>query len=100
MQNGKILITDTPDNIRKGFTKRLYTVRSTEKYKLINTLRKFPGTDTAYPFGDSVHLTLINDTLDKSLPGFLKQEGISDARIDEAEAGIEDRFLELMNREK
>jgi ABC-2 type transport system ATP-binding protein len=100
MQNGKILITDTPDNIRKGFTKRLYTVRATEKYKLINTLRKFPGTDTAYPFGDSVHLTLINDTLDKSLPGFLKQEGISDARIDEAEAGIEDRFLELMNREK
>ena len=29
---------------------------------------------------------------------FLKEEGISDPLIEEAEAGIEDRFLELMNK--
>jgi ABC-2 type transport system ATP-binding protein len=100
MQDGKMLTIDPPDMIRKGFTKRLFTVRSSEKYKLITALRKFPGTATAYPFGDSVHLTFVNNTIDRSLQGFLKDEGLSDVIIDETKAGIEDRFLELMNKEQ
>ena len=32
-------------------------VKATEKYKLINALRKYPEYITAYPFGDSVHVT-------------------------------------------
>ncbi|MBE3140519.1 MAG: ABC transporter ATP-binding protein, partial [Thermoplasmata archaeon] len=98
IQDGKILAIDAPQKIRDGFSRKLFTVKSVEKYKIINTLRKYPMTLTAYPFGDSVHVTFINDIVDNTLFDYLIKEGISDAVVQEAEAGIEDRFLELMNK--
>ncbi|MDO9340101.1 MAG: ABC transporter ATP-binding protein [Bacteroidales bacterium] len=98
IQDGKILAIDAPQKIRDGFSRKLFTVKSVEKYKIINTLRKYPMTLTAYPFGDSVHVTFINDMVDNSLFGYLIKEGISDVVVQAAEAGIEDRFLELMNK--
>lgn len=98
MQDGKILAIDAPQKIRDDFSRKLFRVKSVEKYKLINTLRKYPGTITAYPFGDSVHATFINDTPDSSLYDYLNKGGISDVVVEEVKAGIEDRFLELMNK--
>jgi len=96
IQSGKILSIDTPQIIRKGFSRKLFRVKAAEKYKLIKALRQFPGTMTAYPFGDSVHLTFINDMVDDTLKEYLIKTGINDATVEESEAGIEDRFLELI----
>jgi ABC-type multidrug transport system ATPase subunit len=96
IQDGKILLVDQPQSIRDGFKCRLFTVRATDKYRLILALRKYPETNTAYPFGDSVHVTFRNDIYNESFLGFLKLEGIENAVIEESKAGIEDRFLELM----
>ena len=98
IQGGKILAIDTPQKIREGFSKKLFSARASEKYKLIKALKQFHNTLTAYPFGDSVHVTFMNDTIDDSLYDHLKTSGINDAYITETEAGIEDRFLELMNK--
>jgi ABC-2 type transport system ATP-binding protein len=98
IQDGRILAIDAPQMIRDGFRRKLFTVKSVEKYKLINTLRKYPGIITVYPFGDSIHVTFINDIVDKSFYDYLNKGGISDFIVQEAEAGIEDRFLELMNK--
>jgi ABC-2 type transport system ATP-binding protein len=96
IQGGKILAIDAPQKIRNGFSRKLFTVKSAEKYKLITTIRKYPRTITAYPFGDSVHVTFADDSAGNSLSSFLAKGGINDAVVQEAEAGIEDRFLELM----
>jgi ABC-2 type transport system ATP-binding protein len=96
IQNGRILSIDDPQKIREGFSHKLFSVRSPDKYQLIKTLRKYPKTLTVWPFGDSVHLTLTDDRIDNTLLSLLKEDGISDPVIEEAEAGIEDRFLELM----
>jgi len=96
IQGGKILSIDQPQRIRDGFTSRLFTVKATDKYRLILSLRKYPETNTAYPFGDSVHVTFRNDSYDESLLSFLKSEGIENVIIEESKASIEDRFLELM----
>jgi len=98
IQDGKILTINTPQKIRAGFSRKLFTVKASEKYKLITTLRKYPGTITAYPFGDSVHVTFINDTVDASIYDYLNKEGNRNVLIQESEAGIEDRFLELMEK--
>lgn len=98
IQNGRILAINTPDKIREGFTRKLFTVKAMDKFKLITTLRKYPETITAWPFGDSVHLTLNGDNTDDSLFIFLRNEGITDPVIEEVAAGIEDRFLELMEK--
>jgi len=96
IQEGHILAIETPANIRDGFTRRLYTIKSSAKYKLLKSLRKYPATLTAYPFGDSVHVTFADDVIDNSLYSFLENEGITDAVTALSAAGIEDRFLELM----
>jgi len=98
IQNGLILAVDTPQKIRKGFSRKLFSVRSVKKYKLINSLRNYSETLTAYPFGDSVHVTFKDDRFDDSLYDFFIKEGIRDVVVKEAEAGIEDRFLELMEK--
>jgi ABC-type multidrug transport system ATPase subunit len=98
IQSGKLLSIDQPRKIRDGFSKKLFRVKASEKYRLIIALRKFTGTNTAYPFGDSVHVTFIDDRLDESLYDFLESEGVTGVSITESGAGIEDRFLELMEK--
>jgi ABC-2 type transport system ATP-binding protein len=96
IQNGLILSVDSPQKIREGFSRKLFMLRADEKYKLITTLRKYPETVTVYPFGDSVHATFANDRLNESLFRFLHEAGLHNVTADETDAGIEDRFLELM----
>jgi len=96
IQDGNLLSVDQPRKIRDGFTKKLFRIRASDNYSLLKALRKFPATNTAYPFGDSIHLTFKNDTFDESVLSFLKAENIEQTEIFESGAGIEDRFLELM----
>jgi len=98
IQDGKILSVDSPDKIKAGFTKKLYSIQATEKYRLLIALREFPETLTAYPFGDSVHVTFSVENPEKQLTEHLIRSGITDSSFRETKAGIEDRFLELMNK--
>jgi len=96
IQDGKILSVDKPQNIRNGFKSRLFRFMAADKYRLMLALRKYSETITAYPFGDSVHVTFRNDSYDDSLINIFRSEGIENVIIEETKAGIEDRFLELM----
>ena len=98
IQHGKLLAIDTPGKIMKGFSCKLFSAKAPEKYNLIQALRQFPATLTAYPFGDSVHVTFTGDTIDPALYDHLKNNGVTGALVNETEAGIEDRFLELMSK--
>ena len=100
IQRGKLLAIDTPANIMLGFSRKLFSAKAPEKYSLINALRQFHSTITAYPFGDSVHVTFEDDAIDPVLYSHLKNHGVTDPVISEVQAGIEDRFLELMNSEE
>jgi ABC-type multidrug transport system ATPase subunit len=96
IQNGSILAVETPMKIRESFSRILFMVKADEKFRLITALRKYPGIVTAYPFGDSVHATFIDDRINDSVFAFLNEAGLKNVTIEETAAGIEDRFLELM----
>lgn len=96
IQDGSILSADSPEGIIKGFGRKLFSATSSGKYRLINALKSFPETATAYPFGDSVHVTFRGDRLPEGLQAYLETHGIDDAELTEISPGIEDRFLELM----
>jgi ABC-type multidrug transport system ATPase subunit len=98
IQNGSLLAIETPLKIRESFSRKLFMVKANEKFKLITTLRKYPGIVTAYPFGDSVHVTFTDDRINDSLFSFLDEAGLRYVTIEETAAGIEDRFLELMEK--
>jgi ABC-type multidrug transport system ATPase subunit len=97
IQNGKILSIDQPQKIMEGFSRKLFSVKSSQKYKLITSLRSYSETLTAYPFGESVHATFKDNYNKDLLLSYLKNAGLADAQVEEASAGIEDRFLELMS---
>ena len=97
IQHGKLLAVDTPARIIKGFSRKLFSAKAREKYHLIKALRQFPATVTAYPFGDSVHVTFSDDSIDPALYDYLENHGVAGAKVTETVPGIEDRFLELMN---
>jgi len=99
IQKGTILSVDRPENICKDFSRKLYSVTAREKYRLILALRDFPGTGTAYPFGESIHVTLKDEHTVENLGAYLEGLGLGGLSIRDAEPGIEDRFLELMNME-
>jgi len=98
IQGGQLLSVDDPQKIKEGFSRKLFSARAPEKFKLINALREYPETVSAYAFGDSVHITFRNNEFNDSLLEHLKKAGIENATITESVAGIEDRFLELMNK--
>jgi ABC-type multidrug transport system ATPase subunit len=100
IQNGMILSVAAPQKIRDGFSRKLFMIKASEKFKLITALRKYPDTVTAYPFGDSVHVTFNDDRINDSLFRFLQDAGLSNVTAEQTEAGIEDRFLELMENSK
>jgi len=87
LQEGHILSVNQPEKIREGFSRKLFSVKAAEKYRLINALRSYPATHTAYPFGDSVHVTFRNNDFDSSIYEYLKKCGISNVTINETMAG-------------
>jgi ABC-2 type transport system ATP-binding protein len=98
IQEGRLLSVDTPQKIREGFSRKLFSIKAPEKYKLIHALRQYPSVVTAYPFGDSAHVTFSDEKVDDSLNDYLKNQGVTNVVISETDANIEDRFLELMNK--
>jgi len=105
IQSGRILGIDTPDNIRRSYSQKLYAVSHPDKYKLLLSLRSYltagntdPGAISPEPFGDSVHITLPEDTKPEQVITVLAASGLTGATITEIIPGIEDVFLELMKK--
>lgn len=98
IQDGKVLQVDSPDNIERSFSHELMAVTSTDTYQLLLDLRTFPFTNSAFPFGDSVHVT---DSRIQAHPAelleFLRNKGHESATVTTIQADIEDVFMELMN---
>jgi ABC-type multidrug transport system ATPase subunit len=96
IQNGNILAIDSPQQISNGFGRRLFSIKSANKYSLITALRSMNETVSAFPFGEAVHVTFIDDRVPLNIAGYLARHGVADAAISGMKPGIEDRFLELM----
>ncbi len=121
IQSGRLLRTDTPEKVRRSYSRKLYTVTHPEKYRLLLTLRSLlndghsghnallpPDTDSQplwrtqsiELFGDSVHITLPEETAPEDILQHLETDNLNGASIAEITPGIEDVFLELMKKEQ
>ncbi len=85
IQHGNILSVDTPEKIIAGYPKKIYAVKADNNYRLLEKLRKDPAVESAYIFGEHLHVTFNNQPGD--IPG-----------IRPIDPGIEDCFIELMTR--
>lgn len=100
MQKGKLLAVDTPARIIEQNPERILAVSASEKYALLQALKNYAHTATAYAFGEAVHLTLAEGQTDtEALAAYLRSAGLSDFSIREIRPGIEDCFLQLLKEE-
>lgn len=96
IQEGHILRIDTTQNITQSFPKKIYTLRGTDTYRLINTLQSYEHTHSIYPFGEHLHYTDKRDTFNiQILQEYLNQHDFGEVDIKETTPTIEDSFMEL-----
>lgn len=98
MQKGEILLIDTPDGISDSFAGRLMEVRSADRFRLLEVLKKFAGNQSAYLFGQSIHLATQSNTTDE-IEACLRKAGIDDATFRFINPSVEDCFIKLMGGE-
>ncbi len=97
MQSGKIMSIDTPKNIIKKFTKRMWSVRSSEMYRLLSDLQKYNNTEKCYAFGEFHHLVLKNENKGKEeTMNYLLNLSHREIEFQVTQPNIEDCFIELM----
>jgi ABC-type multidrug transport system ATPase subunit len=98
IQKGKIMSVDTPEHIISSFSVSLYSVKADDNYKLLQDLKEMDGMESAYIFGEYLHVTMDDkgDATEKVLK-YAQGKGHKNAEVKQITPGIEDSFIRLMN---
>lgn len=96
IDKGEIMKTNTPDNIVSGFNKKVYSVKAKNIYLLLNDLKAYEYTYSAFPFGQDIHLILKNDNKINEILGYLKEKNHISPSIEPINPNIEDCFIDFM----
>jgi ABC-type multidrug transport system ATPase subunit len=97
MQKGQILDIDTPENLVENYNRKLYAIKSSEMHRLIQDLRSYDKTSSAYAFGQYLHVTGKNDEVEASeFENFLLKKNHTEIQVIDIKPSIEDVFMDLM----
>ncbi len=98
IQNGRIMAVDTPGQIMGGFSNPLYSVKTSNLYKMLKDLRLFSHTHSCHAFGQTAHLAVTgsNTVGVNEITSYLSAKGHDNILVEQIRAGIEDCFMELM----
>ena len=95
IDRGRILETDSPDNLVKHISENLYNAVASDMFSLLTMLRQMPQVVDCYTFGATLHVVARDDFNPYATMEALACEGIDDAKIDRAKGDIEDLFIKL-----
>ncbi len=105
MQEGRLLITDRPDQIGRQYPRPLFAVRGPNILALLGALRRFPHAEAVWPFGESVHYTdarpdAAPEPITRELAAHLESAGLANVSMTPIAASIEDAFMWYMTQPK
>jgi len=99
IQQGKLMDIDTPQAITNKLPGRMFAISSPAMYSMLLDLQQYSRAVSAYPFGDSVHLHVIDTSFTiNDLEVYLTGKGQKGFKIKIIHAGIEDCFMYLMEK--
>jgi len=101
IQRGRLLAVDTPDAVARSFDRPLIAVRSQKRHETLRALREYQNTNTAYPFGETIHFTdkrtdVSVESLQAELRTFLESRGFRDLDVKPTPPTVEDTFMARM----
>jgi hypothetical protein len=96
-----LLAIDTPEAVARSFDRPLIGIRSDKRYKTLRALREYPHTNTAYPFGESIHFTdkrteVPAEAQQREIRAFLTNRGIDHLVVEATVPTVEDTFMARM----
>jgi ABC-type multidrug transport system ATPase subunit len=98
IQKGEILSIDTPEQIRNSFPFELIKVKAKNMFALMNILKESPQVYSSYLFGEFLHIVLNEGVNKGDFMDNLAGQGVENLNWDVITAGVEDCFMELMNK--
>jgi len=100
MQKGKILTINTPAGLIENYKRKLYAIKSNEMHRLIMDLRSFEKTNTAYAFGQYLHVTGKKDDVEATeFEDYLKGKNHTELQVFDIKPSIEDVFMDMMGEQ-
>ena len=97
MQKGKILDIDTPQKLVENYTRHLYAIKSDDMHQLILDLRSYEKTDSAFAFGQYLHVTGKDDEVEAvEFEKYLMDKGHANLQVLDIPPTIEDVFMNMM----
>ena len=100
MQKGKILDINTPRGLVENYNRKLFAIRSAEMHRLIQDLRSWEKTNTAYAFGQYLHVTGKEDDVEATeFEAFLLKKNHKALEVFDIQPTIEDVFMDLLKEE-
>jgi ABC-2 type transport system ATP-binding protein len=101
MQDGKLLVTERPAEIGRGYPRPLFAVRGSNVLGLLGALRRFPHAAAVWPFGEALHYTdsragIGAEVIAPELQGWVQSAGFREVSIQPIAASIEDSFMWYM----
>jgi ABC-type multidrug transport system ATPase subunit len=98
IQSGKILSIDTPPGIISQYDGNLYAIKSGAMNQLLKDLRSYESTLSCFAFGEYLHLTFKDDTIENetTMFSYLHSKGHSAIEFKKIEPTIEDCFIKLL----
>jgi len=101
IQRGRLLAVDTPAAVARSFDRPLLAVHADRRYEALRALREYPHTNTAYPFGETIHFTdnragLAPDVQERELHTFLDSRQVGPFSVAPTRPTVEDTFIARM----
>ncbi len=97
IQKGSILKIDSPKQIIADFDKPLFAIRTTDTYRMMLYLREQEFTESALPFGESIHLITKEPYKVEQIEHHLNTAGFKAFNVAKIAASVEDVFLDISN---
>lgn len=98
INEGKILMTNTPDKLVENLDENLYAVSAKEMFTLLGKLRAMPDVEDCYTFGATLHAVVNKEFDPVKTTTVLQTEGLHDVEIQPTKGDIEDLFIKLMRK--
>ena len=99
IHKGKILMEDTPTEIRKSLRTNMVEVWTDDSRRAAELIRKEEGIRGVSVYGDSLHIALENKDLLESILQTLQKEGIMVRDHREILPSIEDVFISMVEKQ-
>ena len=100
MQKGKVLDIDTPQKLVENYTRKLYAIKSNDMHRLILDLRVYEKTDSAFAFGQYLHVTGKDDEVEATeFENYLLKKDHVELEVFDIPPTIEDVFMNMMNEQ-